>query len=154
MLKMLDRQILQIDHDIDEQMNQHFKAQRKLDGVKGVGAITTLTLLSALPELGKLGRKQIAKLVGVCLWPRLRQATWRAAYLGWAGRCTLDAGTATSIGVRYNPVIVAHYQRLLEQESKKVAWWPARKLLTILNAMMRDNALWDANRHLPVTQIA
>lgn len=157
-LKMLDRQILQIDHDIDEQMNQHFKAQRKLlDSVKGVGAITTLTLLSALPELGTLGRKQIAKLVGVA--PLADDSGKRRGVRRiWGGRADVRSALymATLSAMRYNPVIVAPYQRLLGAgKPKKVAMVACmRKLLTILNAMMRDNALWDANRHLLATQIA
>lgn len=157
-LKMLDRQILQIDHDIDEQMNQHFKAQRKLlDSVKGVGAITTLTLLSALPELGKLGRKPIAKLVGIA--PLADDSGKRRGVRRvWGGRADVRAALymATLSAMRYNPVIAAHYQRLLAAgKPKKVAMVACmRKLLTILNAMMRDNTLWDANRHLVATQIA
>ena len=65
-LKLLDKQIAAIDSHIDDHMDQHFKAQRQLlDTVKGVGPVTILTLTAALPELGRLGRRQIAKLVGV-----------------------------------------------------------------------------------------
>lgn len=157
-LKMLDRQILQIDHDIDEQMNQHFKAQRKLlDSVKGVGPITTLTLLSALPELGKLGRKAIAKLVGIA--PLADDSGKRRGVRRiWGGRAEVRSALymATLSAMRYNPVIAVNYQRLLAAgKPKKVAMVACmRKLLTILNAMMRDNAVWDANRHLVATRIA
>ncbi len=157
-LRMLDRQILQIDHDIDEQMNQHFKAQRKLlDSVKGIGPITTLTLLSALPELGKLGRKSIAKLVGVA--PLADDSGKRRGVRRiWGGRADVRSALymATLSAMRYDPVIAANYQHLLAAgKPKKVAMVACmRKLLTILNAMMRDNALWDANRHLVATQIA
>lgn len=65
-LKMLDKQIAQLDRHIDDHMDRHFKTQKQLlDRVKGVGAVTTLTLTAALPELGKLGRRQIGKLVGI-----------------------------------------------------------------------------------------
>lgn len=65
-IKTLDRQIADIDRDVDQQMDRHFKPQRKLlESVKGVGAVTTLALLSAVPELGTLGRRPISKLAGV-----------------------------------------------------------------------------------------
>ena len=65
-LRTLDKQLVQIDHDIDDQLDEHFKAQRALlDSVKGVGPVTILTMTSALPELGRLERRQISKLVGV-----------------------------------------------------------------------------------------
>ena len=66
MLKTLDKQLAAIDHDVDDHLDRHFKDQRTLlDSVKGVGPVTILTLTAALPELGRLGRRQIAKLVGV-----------------------------------------------------------------------------------------
>ena len=55
-----------VDREIDDHMDRHFRTQRGLlDSVKGVGPVTILTLTAALPELGRLGRRQIAKLVGV-----------------------------------------------------------------------------------------
>ena len=65
-LKTLDKQLAAIDKEVDGHMQRHFKQQRiLLDSVKGVGPVTILTLTAALPELGTLGRRQIAKLVGV-----------------------------------------------------------------------------------------
>jgi transposase len=65
-IKMLDKQIATVDRHIDDHMDHHFRSQRELlDTVKGVGPVTILTLTAALPELGRLGRRQIAKLVGV-----------------------------------------------------------------------------------------
>ena len=65
-LKTLDKQLAAIDQDVDDHLDEHFKDQRTLlDSVKGVGPVTILTLTAALPELGHLGRRQIAKLVGV-----------------------------------------------------------------------------------------
>ena len=65
-IKTLDKQLQDIDGDIDQQLERHFKPQKELlDSVRGVGPVTILTLTSALPELGRLGRRQIAKLVGV-----------------------------------------------------------------------------------------
>jgi transposase len=157
-LKLLDRQIAEIDRDIDQHLDRHFKSQRKLlDSVKGVGAVTTLTLLSALPELGTLGRKPIAKLVGVA--PLADDSGRRKGSRRiWGGRADVRAALymATLSAMRYNPAIAAYYQRLLAAgKPKKVAMVACmRKLLTILNAMLRDGAMWDALKHLHVTQNA
>jgi transposase len=150
-LKTLDRQIGQIDKDIDGQLDQHFKSQRELlESVKGVGAVTTLTLLSALPELGRLKRKPIAKLAGLA--PLANDSgTRRGQRRIWGGRSEVRSALymATLSAMRYNPVIAAHYQRLLAAgKPRKVAMVACmRKLLTILNAMLRDNAAWDQARH-------
>ncbi len=157
-IKVLDRQLAEIDKDIDRHMDEHFKAQRDLlDSVKGVGAVTTLTLLSALPELGELGRKPIAKLVGIA--PLANDSGYRkGARHIWGGRAEVRSALymATLSAQRYNPVIKAFYQRLLATgKPKKVAMVACmRKLLTILNAMLRDKAVWDAARHLQEPQNA
>jgi transposase len=157
-LKMLDRQLQQIDDDIDRHLELHFKPQRKLlDSVKGVGPVTTLTLLSALPELGRLKRKPIAKLVGLA--PLADDSGKRRGQRRiWGGRSQVRAVLymATLSAKRSNPVIAAHYQRLLAAgKPRKVAMVACmRKLLTILNAMLRDNAEWDAARHALTAQNA
>jgi transposase len=156
-VRLLDRQIAEIDRDIDAHLERHFKAQRKLlDSVKGVGAVTTLTLLAALPELGRLGRKPIAKLVGVAPLADdsgKRKGTRRI----WGGRAPVRAALymATLSALRYNPAIAAYYQRLLATgKPKKVAMVACmRKLLIILNAMLRDRAVWDALRHVQAPQV-
>jgi len=155
-IRLLDRQIAEIDRDIDEHMDRHFKPQRKLfDSVKGVGAVTTLTLLSMLPELGRLGRKPIAKLVGIA--PLADDSGRRRGPRRiWGGRAEVRAALymATLSAMRFNPVIAAHYQRLLAAgKPKKVAMVACmRKLLTILNAMFRDGAMWNAAKHVQVAQ--
>jgi len=155
-LRLLDRQLAEIDCDIDAHMERHFKAQRQLlDSVKGVGAVTTLTLLSALPELGTLGRKPIAKLVGIA--PLADDSGKRKGQRRiWGGRSDVRAALymATLSAMRYNPVIAAFYRRLLAAgKPKKVAMVGCmRKLLTILNAMMRDQVKWDPVRHLQASR--
>lgn len=149
-LRLLERQLHDIERDTDAHLERHFKAQRKLlDSVKGVGAVTTLTLLSTLPELGKLARKPIAKLVGVA--PLADDSgKRRGARHIWGGRAEVRSALymATLSAMRYNPVIAPYYQRLIAAgKPKKVAMVACmRKLLTILNAMLRDNASWDAAR--------
>jgi transposase len=133
-------------------MDRHFKVQRDLlDSVKGVGPVTILTLTAALPELGRLRRREIAKLVGVAPLANdsgTRQGKRRA----WGGRSQVRAIVymAAIVAMRHNPVIKAFYERLLAAgKPKKVAIVACmRKLLTILNAMLRDQQAWDASRHL------
>jgi transposase len=104
-----------------------------LESLPGVGRITSMTLLAELPELGTLNRKKIAKLVGKSSG---RRSTW-------GGRATVRAPLymATLVATRHNPVIRAFYARLLSRgKAKKVALVAAmRKLLTILNAKLRDH---------------
>jgi transposase len=151
-LKTLDRQLQDIDHDIDAHIDEHFKHQRQLlDSVKGVGPVTTLTMLSALPELGRLDRRQIAKLVGVA--PLADDSgKRRGARRTWGGRSEVRAVLymATLTATRHNPAIKAFYERLVAAgKPKKVAIVACmRKLLTILNAIVRDNAKWNPMAYL------
>jgi len=151
-LKTLDRQLQDIDHDIDAHIDEHFKHQRQLlDSVKGVGPVTTLTMLSALPELGRLDRRQISKLVGVA--PLADDSgKRRGARRTWGGRSEVRAVLymATLTATRHNPAIKAFYERLVAAgKPKKVAIVACmRKLLTILNAIVRDNAKWNPMAYL------
>jgi transposase len=151
-LRMLEKQLAAIDAHIDDHMDRHFKSQRELlDSVKGVGPVTILTLTAALPELGRLGRRQIAKLVGVA--PLADDSgNRRGQRRTWGGRSDVRAVVymAALTAIRHNLVIAAFYARLIAAgKPKKVAIVACmRKLLTILNAMLRDNAKWDAMRHL------
>lgn len=150
-LKTLDKQLEVIDADIDSHLDQHFKNQRNLlDSVKGVGPVTILTLTAALPELGQLGRRQIAKLVGVA--PLANDSGQRSGKRRiWGGRSEVRAVVymAAMSAVRFNPPIKAFYDRLLQAgKPKKVAIVACmRKLLTILNAMLRDQASWSHLKH-------
>lgn len=149
-LRMLDRQIADIDHDVDQHLDEHFKPQRKLlEGVKGVGTVTAMALLAALPELGTLGRKPISKLAGVAPLAHDSGKHKGARHI-WGGRAEVRTALymAALSATRYNPVIAQLYKRLLAAgKPKKVALVACmRKLLTILNAMLRDGLPWDAAR--------
>jgi transposase len=152
MLKTIDKQLASIDEDVDDLIEKHFKEQRTLlDSVKGVGPVTILTLTAALPELGRLGRRQIAKLVGVA--PLADDSGPRKGKRRiWGGRSDVRAVVymATLSAIRFNPVIKVFHSRLIAAgKPKKVAIVACmRKLLTILNAMLRDQAMWDAAKHL------
>ena len=152
MLKAIERQVNLIDDDIDQHLNEHFKDQRKLlESVKGVGTVTTLQLLAALPELGKLSRRPICKLAGLA--PLCDDSGKRSGKRRiWGGRAEVRTALymATLSASRHNPVIAAKYQQLVAAgKPKKVALVACmRKLLTILNAMMRDAASWEPARAL------
>ena len=117
-----------------------------LRGTPGVGPVVSRTLLAELPELGRLSGRRIAALAGVA--PVARDSGRRSGARSIAGgraapRCALYMACLSA--VRYNPVLRAFYRRLLGAgKAVKVAQVAAmRKLLTILNAMVRDNRPWD-----------
>ena len=128
-----------------------WQAKRDLLGeVKGIGEVTVLTLIGALPELGRLDRKQIAALVGVAPFNR-DSGTLRGKRTVWGGRAVVRQVLymATLAAVRHNPVLKAFYVRLRGNgKVAKVALVACmRKLLTILNAMMRDRKPFDIALH-------
>lgn len=151
-IKALDKQLADIDNDTDKLLEEHFQAQRSLlDSVKGVGPVTILTLTALLPELGRLKRRQISKLVGVA--PLAHDSGQnKGKRMIWGGRADVRSVVymAAFSAKQHNQVIRAFYERLIAAgKPPKVALVACmRKLLTILNAMLRDNARWDAVRHL------
>lgn len=157
-LRTLERQLADIDADIDGFLDEHFQSQSKLlDSVKGVARVTIMTLSAALPELGQLGRREIAKLVGLA--PLANDSGKRQGKRQiWGGRGDVRAVLymATLSAMQHNPAIRAFRARLLAAGKlpKVVIVACMRKLLTILNAMMRDGATWDTNRHAVAAQIA
>jgi transposase len=150
-LRLLDQQIAEIDKEADDHLDRHFKDQRKLlDTVKGVGPVTIMTLAAALPELGRLQRRQIAKLAGVA--PLADDSGQRkGARRIWGGRSEVRSVLymAALSAIRHNPAIQVFHSRLIAAgKAPKVAIVACmRKLLTILNAMLRDHATWDALKH-------
>jgi len=151
-LKTLDKQLQAIDQEVNDHMDRYFKDQRTLlDSVKGVGPVTILTLTAALPELGTLGRRQISKLVGVA--PLADDSGPRKGKRRiWGGRANVRAVVymAALVAIQHNPAIKVFHSRLIAAgKPKKVAIVACmRKLLTILNAMLRDQTSWNAARHL------
>jgi len=118
--------------------------------VKGIGPQALLSLCAMLPELGALNRRELAALVGVAPF-NWDSGTMRGQRRCWGGRAELRTTLymATLTAVRYNAPIRVFYQRLVAAgKPKKVAIVACmRKLLTILNAMVRDNAPWNENLH-------
>lgn len=117
-----------------------------LQSVPGIGPVATSTLLANLPELGSLTGKQIAALVGVAPLNR-DSGTWRGKRTVGGGRAQVRAILYMSalVATRFNPVIQAFYHRLCAAgKAKKVALTACmRKLLTILNAMMKHRTRWE-----------
>jgi len=128
--------------------------EKLLGSVPGVGPVLTVTLLAGLPELGLLNRREIAALVGVAPFNR-DSGTLRGKRTVWGGRSSVRATLymATLAATRYNSVMRAFYQRLLEAgKPKKVALTACmRKLLTILNAMLKHNLSWNSKLDLEIS---
>ena len=115
----------------------------------GVGKVVSTTLLIELPELGQLNRRQIAALVGVAPLNR-DSGTLRGKRTVWGGRAKLRAVLymAALVGIKRNQVIASFYERLVNAgKAKKVALVACmRKLLTILNAIVRSEIPWEPGR--------
>jgi transposase len=117
-----------------------------LRSVPGIGPVTSATLLAALPELGTLDRRQISALVGVCPFNRdSGQSRGRRMIFGGRAGVRAVLYMATVTASRCNPVIHAFYQRLRTAgKPAKVALTACmRKLLTILNAMLKAKTPWQ-----------
>jgi len=145
----LQRRLGRLDDDLNEAIRTSpvWRAQDDLlQSVPGVGPVLSRTLLASLPELGRLNRKAIAALVGVAPLNR-DSGTFRGRRMIWGGRAAVRAVLymGTLVAVRHNPVLRAFYQRLRGVgKLPKVALTACmRKLLTILNAMMKHQHRWN-----------
>jgi transposase len=151
-IKALDREIARVDKDLQAFVGaNHAALAALLDSVKGVGKATISTLLAEVPELGKLSGREVSALVGVAPINR-DSGTMRGKRSIFGGRPDVRRVLfmAALVASRHNPVIKAFYQRLLAAgKPKKVALVACmRKLLTILNAMVRSGKPWDQALHL------
>lgn len=145
----LKNQLQQLERDIDEFVNDDPDFKEKSDllvEVQGVGKKTAAKLIADVPELGACDRKQIAALIGVAPYSRDSGHKHGQRYIS-GGRPDVRSilYMATLTATRCNPVIRQMYQRLLKAgKQKKVALVACmRKLLTILNAMIRDRSHWN-----------
>lgn len=146
-IKTIERQLDRADHDLDRHVKTHFAPlDQLLRSTKGIGPVASATLIADLPELGRLNRRQIAALVGVAPVARdSGQMRGRRRIQGGRAKVRRALYMATIVATRHNPVIRAHYQRLVDTgKVKKVAIVACmRKLLTILNAMARSQTPFD-----------
>lgn len=154
-IEWLQELLAKIDHDIDEQIRKSpmWRVKEKmLTSIPGIGPLNARVLIGRLPELGHLSRRQIASLVGVAPFPR-ESGRWRGKRFVCGGRAHIRAYLymAALSASRFNPILRVFYQRLLAKgKAKKVALTAVmRKLLTIANAIIRDQKPWQNSEIKP-----
>ncbi|MGH8335432.1 MAG: IS110 family transposase [Gammaproteobacteria bacterium] len=146
----LNERIDDVDQDTNGLLQQSpvwLEQATLLTSAKGIGPTSAATLLALLPELGQLNRRQISALVGICPFNRdSGQMKGKRSIFG--GRAPVRAALymATLSATRYNPVIMTFYERLKAAGKRpKVAIVACmRKLLTIINAILRDKKPWTS----------
>jgi transposase len=144
----LDKRITKLDHDLKDRLQTSDAWKVKDDllrGIPGVGDVTSMTMLAKCPELGQLNRREIAKLVGVA--PLADDSgKHRGKRFIWGGRADVRAVLymATVAAMRCNPAIKSFAQRLkmAGKPAKLVIAACMRKLLTIMNTMIKTNSPW------------
>ena len=147
-LKHLKKQLKTIDDQLSQMMQRMPELSRRaevLGSVPGVGAVTISTILCELPEIGSLNRGQIAKLTGVApLIDQTGKRDGKRHIIGGRSSVRRVLYMATLVATRRNSAIKRFYQHLLAKgKPKKVALVACmRKLLIILNEMVRRNELW------------
>ena len=148
-VRWLEENLEDLDQDLGDFMRSSPMWKDKdelLRSTPGVGPVLSMTLLSDLPELGALNRGEIAALVGVAPFNR-DSGTLRGKRTVWGGRSQVRAALymAALVATRYNPVLRDFYQRLCAAgKPKKVALTACmRKLLTILNVMVKHHSHWN-----------
>ena len=149
LLAVLQKELSELEQEVGEGI-RGTPAWRERDellrSVPGIGNVVARTLIADLPELGRLGRKQIAALVGIAPLNR-DSGRMHGKRTTWGGRAKVRSALymAALVASRRNPVLKAFYQRLISfGKPKKLALIAVmRKLLTILNAMVRDNKRWQ-----------
>jgi len=149
LLEALRRELSEIDADIDETVRGSpvwCEKEELLASVKGVGSVTARTMLAEPPELGSLNRRQIAALAGLAPFTR-QSGKWRGKSFIGGGRASVRSALfmAAMTAMRHNPVLRAFHQRLRAAGKPKMVALiaVARKLLTILNAILKDKTKWQ-----------
>lgn len=147
----LDERIKEIDTDLTHRLRTSNAWRDKDDllaEVPGIGPVTRVTLMALLPELGQLDRREIAALAGLAPFNR-DSGQHQGQRVIWGGRTQVRKALymAAVSAMRFNPVIRTFYQRLRANgKPAKVALTACmRKLLTILNAMIKNKTRWNPN---------
>jgi transposase len=145
----LEKELAEIDAEIDTGVRGSPAWREKEDllaSVPGVGPVTARSLIAELPELGSLDNKQIASLAGLAPYTR-QSGQWKGKSMIGGGRKSVRSALflAALVASRHNPVLKAFRERLVAAGKPKMvaAIAVARKLLTILNAILRDNKPWQ-----------
>lgn len=148
LLKALEKELADIDQDIDDSIRRSPNWLEKVEllkSVPGIGDQIARTLIAELPELGTLDRHQIAALVGLAPWTR-QSGQWRGKSFIGGGRAAVRAALymGALVAARHNPSLKAFRDRLVDHGKPKLVAIiaVARKLITILNALIRDNQPW------------
>jgi len=148
-IKVLERELQELTDDIGELIRGSpawRETEDLLTSVPGVADKTSSSLLAELPELGRLTRRQIASLVGVAPFTR-QSGRWKGKSMIAGGRAAVRTAIymAALAASQHNPVLKAFYRRLVAAGKPKMVALiaVARKLLTILNAMIRDRKPWQ-----------
>jgi transposase len=154
-LEFLERHLQKLEDDLDQTIRRSpvWREQDDLlQSVPGIGPQVARTLLADLPELGKLPCRRLTALVGLAPFSR-DSGRWRGQRRIFGGRATVRAALyqAALVASRFNAPLTRFYQGLLARgKAKKVALVAvARRLLAILNAMLRDRCPWDEKRVVP-----
>jgi transposase len=148
LLAALQKELSSLETDIDDAVRGSPAWRDKEDllaSVPGIGKIIARTLLAELPELGALDRRKIAALVGLAPWTR-QSGRWKGKSFIGGGRADVRAAlfTGAMVAARYNPDLKVFRDKLVQAGKPKLVALvaTARKLLTILNAIVRDQQPW------------
>jgi transposase len=147
--KALEKELSELDVLIDDQIRGSAVWVEKEDllaSVPGVGKTIARTLIAELPELGSLDRRQIAALVGLAPWTR-QSGQWRGKSFIGGGRKSVRSAlfVGAMVAARYNPQLKHFRDKLVAAGKPKLIALVAvaRKLITILNAILRDRRPWQ-----------
>jgi transposase len=149
LLKALEKELASLDADLDDTVRGSPAWREKEDllaSVPGVGPTIARTLIADLPELGRLNRKEIAALAGLAPFTR-QSGQWHGRSFIGGGRTAVRTALfmGAMVAKQHNPVLKAFFDRLVAAGKPKMVALiaVARKLLTILNAILRDNRPWQ-----------
>lgn len=149
LVKALEKELASLDGDIDGAVRGSPVWREKealLTSVPGIGPTIARTLLAEMPELGTLDRRQVAALAGLAPWTR-QSGQWRGKSFIGGGRASVRAALfmGALVAARHNPALKAFRDKLVASGKPKIVAVvaTARKLLTILNAMIRSNTPWQ-----------
>lgn len=150
LLKALERELGSVDTDIDDAVRGSPIWREKedlLQSVPGVGPAIARTLIAEMPELGRLDRKEIAALAGLAPFTR-QSGQWRGKSFIGGGRTSVRTALfmGAMVAKMHNPLLKAFFDRLVAAGKPKMVALiaVARKLLTILNAILRDQKPWQS----------
>ena len=148
-IKTLDRELKRLEQLVDHAVEQHAPSRHKrelLTSMPGIGNSVAATLLGDLPELGSLNRREIASLTGVAPFNRdSGKLRGKRRIRGGRAHSRTALYLSAMVATRFNPDIKRFYERLVDAgKHKKVALTACiRKIVTALNAMLRDNSPWQ-----------